>query len=147
RSNPEIIEFMEEMEFGEDYYQLHKYHFVKLIEIVKNMTKDPKLPITPIVYQESYRDECEIDRRTIIHVWKTVDWQKHVHTAILDGYKVIVSGTWNLNDIQNDLDWMRYYAQNIRDFGGSLTQTQSVIGGEATLWSTRVDATNIMSLA
>ncbi|CAH8853331.1 unnamed protein product, partial [Trichobilharzia szidati] len=67
--------------------------------------------------------------------------------ATLDGYNVIVSGTWNLNDIQNDLDWMRYYAQNIRDFGGSFTQTQSVIGGEATLWSTRVDATNIMSLA
>ncbi|CAH8853305.1 unnamed protein product, partial [Trichobilharzia szidati] len=58
-----------------------------------------------------------IDHKTIIHVWKTVDWQKYVYNATRDGYNVIVSGTWNLNDIQNDLDWMRYYAQNIRDFG------------------------------
>nr|CAH8819462.1 unnamed protein product [Trichobilharzia regenti] len=81
-------------------------------------TTDPELPITPIVYQESYADECGIDLDTIIHVWKTVDWEKHVYNATLDGYKVIVSGTWNLNDIQSDLDWMRYYSQNIRDFGG-----------------------------
>ncbi|CAH8853279.1 unnamed protein product, partial [Trichobilharzia szidati] len=59
RSNPQINRFMEEMKFGEDYYQLHKYHFVKLIEIVKDMTTDPALPITPIVYQESYAEECE----------------------------------------------------------------------------------------
>nr|CAH8820765.1 unnamed protein product [Trichobilharzia regenti] len=48
------------------------------------------------------------------------DWEKHVYNATLDGYKVIVSGTWNLNDIRCDLDWMRYYSQNIKEFGDTL---------------------------
>ncbi|CAH8853291.1 unnamed protein product, partial [Trichobilharzia szidati] len=147
KSNPDIVEFMQKMGFNDDYFELEKYHFMKVIQIVMNMTTDPDYPMTPIVYQESFVEECGYDQSTIIHVWKSDNWKNYTFNATEDGHSVIISGIWNLNDLQHDDDWSRYFEQNIRDFGGTLTESIEVLGGEAEIWSTHADETNVISLA
>ncbi|CAH8834592.1 unnamed protein product [Trichobilharzia szidati] len=53
KSNPEIIEFMEEMQFGNDYYKLEAYYMENLVQIVLNATS-PEPTNTPIIYQEIF---------------------------------------------------------------------------------------------
>nr|CAH8856062.1 unnamed protein product [Trichobilharzia regenti] len=145
-SNPEIVEFMQKMGFSGKTSQLVNYYTSKVVETVKSIG-DPKAAITPILYQEVLDHGYQGDENTVIHVWKTSDWKGYTKKATKKKFNVIVSGDWNLNDLGDENDWMKYYRQNIIDFGGSVQDASLVIGGEATMWSTRVDETNVITLA
>ncbi|CAH8854508.1 unnamed protein product [Trichobilharzia szidati] len=116
-SNPEIVEFMQKMGFPGIYSELVNYYVSKVVETVKS-TADPKTAITPILYQEVLDYGYQGDENTVIHVWKTADWQGYTRKATEKNFNVIISGDWNLNDLRDENDWVKYYKQNIREFGG-----------------------------
>ncbi|VDP99921.1 unnamed protein product, partial [Trichobilharzia regenti] len=87
------------------------------------------------------------DGNTVIHVWEGLYWEEYTKTATGKKFNVIVSGDWDLSDFDNGYDWTEYYEQDIREFGGSDEQASLVIGGEAILWGTSVDETNVITLA
>ncbi|CAH8853311.1 unnamed protein product, partial [Trichobilharzia szidati] len=87
------------------------------------------------------------DENTVIHVWQSFDWKEYTRNATGKNLNVIVSGDWDLSDFHNEYDWIKYYEQDIREFGGSDEQVSLVIGGEATIWGRRVDETIMITLA
>nr|CAH8819463.1 unnamed protein product [Trichobilharzia regenti] len=87
------------------------------------------------------------DENTVIHVWESIAWKGFTKEATEKKFNVIVTGDWNLNNLHNEYEWTKYYEQDIREFGGTDEEASLVIGGEATLWGTRVDETDVITLA
>ncbi|CAH8838472.1 unnamed protein product [Trichobilharzia szidati] len=144
--NPEIIEFMQKMEIPHKWTQLVDYYVSKIVETVKSVT-DRNPPIIPILCQDVLEYGYQREENTVIHVWKTKTWKGYTRKATGKRFNVIVSGDWDLSDLHNEYDWIKYYEQDIREFGGSDEEASLVIGGEATLWGTHVDETNVITLA
>ncbi|CAH8852869.1 unnamed protein product, partial [Trichobilharzia szidati] len=116
-SNPEIVGFMQKMGFSGNSSQLVNYYLSKVIDTVKSVA-DRNPPITPILYQDVLEYGYQGDENTVIHVWETSDWEEYIKKATGKKFNVIVSGDWVLSDLHNEYDWIKYYEQDIRKFGG-----------------------------
>ncbi|CAH8852993.1 unnamed protein product [Trichobilharzia szidati] len=146
KSNPEIVQFMDSMQFGDDYGKLVTYYMDRLVEIIANVTPSEST-ITPILHESVFTNGFRSNTNAIIHVCSSLDWKTVTQLATTEGFNVIVTGAWQLDVWLSADDWKQHYEQDIRDFGGTDEQSQLVIGGLAAIWGRLVDETNLISLS
>lgn len=113
--------------------ELYEYFETRLLDIVNNQNK------TPIVWQEVFNLNLTITKNTIIDIWKGFD-QKAMEEATTRGFKVILSGCWYLDHLEDD--WGTFYKCNPANFTGDV---DLLIGGHASMWGEYVDASNFIS--
>ena len=101
-----------------------------------------RLQKQPIIWQDML-DVAKVDlpAGTIIDVWK--DWLPESRSKATTHHKVIYSSCWYLDHL--DQDWNAFYCCDPRDFNGTNSQKANIIGGHASMWGERVDATNFMA--
>jgi hexosaminidase len=117
-------------------YNLLNYFESILTDIVASCGK------TPIVWQELLNEGVDLPTGTVIDVWKGFDKQT-IQNATKRHYPVVISGCWYLDHLTND--WKSYYNCEPLDFNGTHAQKQLVMGGHASMWGERVDATDFMA--
>lgn len=80
----------------------------------------------------------------VIHVWHGND---EVAAVVAAGYRGIVSSNWYLDDAGTPADqWPDYYKDDPRSYvakNATAAQRALVIGGEAAMWNSAFDATNM----
>jgi len=96
---------------------------------------------TPIVWQELINEGVDLPPETIIDVWKGFD-TKTIEDATRRNYTVIVSGCWYLDHLGDR--WDTYYKCELLNFNGTQVQKDLIMGGHASMWGERVDASNFM---
>eukprot|EP01134_Creolimax_fragrantissima_P004310 CFRG4310T1 len=87
---------------------------------------------------------------TILNVWNphiTQGWEAKIATVTDNGYNVIVSAPWYLDNISATKDWINFYKAEPLAFYGSVAQKALVIGGQACMWGEYVDGANIIQRA
>jgi len=116
--------------------ELLQYFELDLIDTVGK-----KLDKRVIVWQDLFDSGVELPISTVLDVWKEWILAGSLYNATSAGYDVIVSACWYL-DHQNER-WWDFYRCNAMD-KANLTQDQRehVLGGHASMWGERVDATN-----
>lgn len=96
---------------------------------------------TPIVWQELLNEGVDLPPGTVIDVWKGFD-TKTIQDATKRGYPVLISGCWYLDHLNNK--WHDYYNCDPLNFNGTHAQKQLIMGGHASMWGERVDATDFL---
>lgn len=100
---------------------------------------------TAIVWQEVYNlgllPQQDNNHTIIVDVWKSTD-NVTIPQATAQNLTVISSQCWYLDHLQDD--WNDYYQCLPRNFSGTALQKSRVIGGHASMWGERVDATNFI---
>ena len=98
----------------------------------------------PVVWQDVFDYGAVLPKSVLFDVWK--DWKRDgsLYNITAAGYDVILSAGWYLDHLE--ADWWKLYMNNPRDILPNATdaQRQHVIGGHASMWGERVDATNFM---
>jgi hexosaminidase len=95
----------------------------------------------PIAWQELLNEGVDLPPGTIIDVWKGFD-TKTIENATKRSYPVILSGCWYLDHLTDN--WLTFYNCEPLNFNGTKAQKDLVMGGHASMWGERVDATNFM---
>lgn len=96
----------------------------------------------PIVWQDVLESGfLQLPPGTIVDVWK--EWMPESRSMISATHKILFSSCWYLDHL--DKDWMYMYLCDPRDFNGTETQKNNVIGGHASMWGERVDETNFVA--
>lgn len=138
KSSPNITQFMEKMQFGEDYKKLENYYIRKLLDIIDSFHSGS------VVWQEVFDNGVKVHPDTVIEVWKDKELEE-LEAVTAAGLKAILSSPWYLSRISLGPDWHGYYAVEPLNFTGTDQQKALVIGGEACMWGEYVDATNVIS--
>lgn len=142
QTNPDIIQFMKKMNFGDDYAKLESYFIGKLIDIVQNLNR------SYLVWQEVFDNNVKIRPETVVHVWKNPinhTWKEEMEAVTSAGYQALLSSCWYLNYIKYGSDWYDLYRCDPQNFNGTEKAKQLVMGGEVCMWSEYVDASNLIS--
>lgn len=137
KSNPNITQFMKDMQFGDDYKKLESFYIGKLLDIVDSYKSGS------VVWQEVFDNGVKVHPDTVIEVWKGKELEE-LEAVTAAGLKAILSSPWYLNRITLGPDWHNYYAVEPQNFNGTELQKALVIGGEACMWGEWVDATNVI---
>ncbi|KAF5398701.1 Beta-hexosaminidase subunit alpha [Paragonimus heterotremus] len=145
QSNPEVLQFMDQMGMGRNFTLLQSYYTEQLIKLVRRLPTNGRNMI-PVVWQEVFENGFRSDKDTIIHVWKG-DWPPMMKNITKAGFHVLFSSCWYLDLISYGVDWPAYYNCDPTSFGGTPEEIARVIGGEAALWGEHVDHTNLFSRA
>jgi len=120
--------------------KLHEIYEAKMINMTHKYAKEA------IVWQDLFDGRMNLDKETVIHVRNNDIWRQSLDRITQAGYKVLLSGGWNWNGVDNGDHWKDFYAQEPTSFGGSYEQHNLIVGGEACMWGELVDATNIIPL-
>lgn len=96
---------------------------------------------TPIAWQELLNEGVDLPPGTVIDVWKGFD-NDTIIEATQRGYPVVISGCWYLDHLKDD--WKTYYECEPLRFNGTQAQKELILGGHASMWGERVDATDFM---
>ncbi|CAN7984263.1 unnamed protein product, partial [Ixodes pacificus] len=137
KSSPEIRRFMEAHNFT-SISQVEEYYVTRTLSNVK------RLGSKYIIWQDPIENDVQVDRDTLVQVWKG-DWKQMARRVVRKGHKMVLSTPWYLDYISYAADWKKYYTADPRDFSGTESEKQLVVGGEACLWSEYVDATNLIA--
>jgi hexosaminidase len=113
-------------------------HFERILQSIVSETHNK----TTIVWQEAFNLGLPLRNDTIIDVWKLSD-NTTVAQATARNHSVLISSCWYLDYLNRD--WKDFYSCVPRNFTGTTQQKSRVIGGHASMWGERVDATNFMS--
>lgn len=145
KSSPEIKEFMKEHNYT-DYNQVEQHYVKKTLKNVKDVG------YKYIIWQDPIDNEVEAEPDTIVGVWKDTyldskmdKWENYIVPIANKGYQIILSACWYLNYISYGQDWKKYYECDPRNFNGTETEKDQVIGGEVCMWGEYVDGTNLLS--
>lgn len=138
QSNPNIKQFMTQMQFGTDYAKLESYYIQKLLDIAN------KYHAGPVVWQEVFDNKVQVHPDTVVEVWKG-KYQEELSAVTAAGLRAIVASPWYLDYISYGSDWRSYYQVEPLNFNATDAQKALVMGGEACLWAEYVDATNVDS--
>lgn len=139
KSNPDILRFMKEMNFGTDFAKLESYYIQRVVDIVHQLKK------SYLVWQEVLDNGVAIKADTVVHVWKGGHWQEEMKRSTSKGYATLLSSPWYLNYIRYGSDWIDYYNCEPYNFNATKKEESLVIGGEACMWGEWVDASNVIS--
>nr|CAH8845394.1 unnamed protein product [Trichobilharzia regenti] len=143
KSNPDILKFMEENNFGSDFGRLESYYFDQLTEAIQSVQPDGH-SITPVVWDGVYMDGYRPTKTTVIQVWNGGDWTELVEGIISAGYRVIISSCWLFTGINGPRRWMDYYACDPSAFKAEDEARNLIIGGEAIVYTEYVDESNLI---
>nr|CAH8845408.1 unnamed protein product [Trichobilharzia regenti] len=144
QSNPEVLNFMNVMNFGDDFGKLESYYFDHLTEVIQSVQPEG-YAVTPVVWQDVYENGYRPSNATVIHVRKAEDWPQLVKSITSDGYRVILSSCWQINNANFSGDWYDYYECDPGAFEGTEDEQQLVVGGEAILFGEYVDESNLFT--
>lgn len=95
----------------------------------------------PIAWQELLNEGVDLPPGTVIDVWKGFDTAT-IENATKRGYPVLISGCWYLDHLKDT--WSDYYHCEPLAFNGTHSQKKLIMGGHASMWGERVDASNFM---
>ncbi|KAM6224336.1 beta-hexosaminidase subunit beta [Rhynchocyon petersi] len=138
KSNPDIKTFMKKEGFGTDFKKLESLYIQQVVNIVTNLKKNS------IVWQEVFDDNVQLQKDTVLEVWKMAGYTEELSKITQAGFPVILAAPWYLDLISYGQDWKAYYQVEPLNFPGSDEQKKRILGGEACLWGEFVDATNIL---
>jgi hexosaminidase len=119
-----------------DTVQVLQYFEQDLIALVTG----PLLGKRAIVWQDLFDSGVNLPRDTILDVWKEWTWEKSLNDTTAAGYDVLLSACWYLDHLNEDW-WQFYQCDPLRGLRDS-RQSEHVLGGHASMWGERVDATN-----
>lgn len=87
---------------------------------------------------------ARVPRDTVVQLWSEYSgsYRPGSHDLAVAGYRMVFSANWNLSAFKYGEDWKRFYTHDPGLAYGSARD--HIIGGEATLWSHIVDATNLI---
>ncbi|CAH8845429.1 unnamed protein product [Trichobilharzia szidati] len=142
-SNPDVLKFMEENNFGGDFAKLESYYFDKLIEVVQSVQPEGH-SITPVFWDGVYIDGCRPSKTTVIQVWKGGAWIDILKDITSSGYRVIMSSCWLFTGINSPGNWADYYECDPTAFGATEEERNLIIGGEAVVYTEHVDESNLI---
>jgi hexosaminidase len=135
KSSQSVQEWMRKHNVTREVDLLHMFSEKVLAHVTDKLHK------RPIVWQELFDLGVELPKNAIIDVWKEWDLSARVN-ATMQGYKVLFSACWYLDHLNED--WYSFYKCDPRGFNGTTAQKRLVIGGHASMWGERVDATNFL---
>ncbi|GAB6029724.1 hypothetical protein CHUAL_005444 [Chamberlinius hualienensis] len=136
-SNPLITNFMKQMNIT-TYRQLESYYMTNLLDSVT------ELGFSPLVWQEVFDNNVELDNSTVVEVWKSAEMLE-MFEVTKAGYRAILASCWYLDYIYHMPDWQQFYICEPQDFNATQQQLDLVIGGEACLWGEYVDGSNLIA--
>lgn len=126
---------MEINNIKEGINQLEEFFIQRLYDIVTN--RSAKV----IVWEEVFNDGAELNKDTIIQVWKS---NSKLGEVTRSGYPAILSACWYLDHLSSPGgDWEKFYACEPYEYVES-EYKKNILGGEACMWTEVVDATNIL---
>ncbi|XP_077535674.1 beta-hexosaminidase subunit alpha-like [Haemaphysalis longicornis] len=126
----------------------------KFERCVKKFLKIPrKLGFKLMVWRDglnvSKKSKCRwctrVPRETIVQLWnrESRDYRPGVRDLALAGHRMVFSDSWNLSAFKYGPDWKQFYTRGPGQSAAGQAK-DLIIGGEATLWSHIVDATNLI---
>ncbi|XP_049877247.1 beta-hexosaminidase subunit beta-like [Pectinophora gossypiella] len=137
-SNPEIREFIvkNKLTSADEVYSIFMQ---KVIELLGNNT-------VPIVWQEVYDHGVPLPNNTLVQIWK----YEHVDAmtrALMDNMQILVSADWYLDYLMNNFRALYESDPRTQVAPRLLDQSllQNIVGGEACMWSEKVDDRNVIS--
>jgi len=144
RSNPDIIEWMKEMNMS-SLHEIEQYYVERTLDNIKNKVKTKYQQ-----WQDPLDNGVKVDKDAVIQVWKgrEDEWREMARNVTSKGYQMVLSSPFYLNYItyQSPLnDWEKTYNVDISSFTEDPKQKDLVIGAEICVWSEYVDATNSIS--
>lgn len=143
-SNPEIISFMKQQRWEQDFARLEQFYMQRLINVTQDVTKGE---MRYLVWQEVIDNNVVLPSSTVIHVWKDGNnFHEELARVTKFGYRTVLSSPWYLNYINYGVDWDRYYLAEPLSFNGTESQKRLVIGGEACMWGEFIDAVSVTSI-
>ncbi|KAF8566992.1 hypothetical protein P879_07392 [Paragonimus westermani] len=116
QSNPEVLQFMDQMGMGRNFSLLQSYYTEQLIKLVKRLPPNGR-SVIPVVWQEVFENGFRSDEDTIIHVWKS-GWPSMMKRITKAGFRVLLSSCWYLDQISYGVDWPAYYSCDPTHFNG-----------------------------
>jgi len=140
KSSPVIKDFMEARNWS-DYAQVEEYYMQRLVDIVRTYPKN----VSYIVWQEVVDNGVDVNKDTIVNVWKLEGNEEEMSKVTGMGYRALTSACWYLNKISYGIDWPKYYDCDPHNFNGTDAQKRLVLGGGPTMWTEFVDSTNLIS--
>ncbi|GBM99051.1 Beta-hexosaminidase subunit beta [Araneus ventricosus] len=145
KSSPEIREFMQQNNYTE-YNEVEQHYVKKTLENVKDVG------YKYMIWQDPIDNDVVADPDTLVEVWKDnyldkrlEKWEDYIVPIARKGYQIILSACWYLNYISYGMDWKRYYECDPRNFDGTDTEKELVVGGEVCMWGEFVDGTNLLA--
>jgi len=118
-----------------DYYALQDFFVGKTQEISKSIGK------LLVHWQELFTENMHLEKNSIVQVWKD---HETLDSVVRTGFRGTLSFGWYLDHL--DLSWQNMYSNEPSD--GKLTPAEEarIIGGEACMWTEKVDECNIEPL-
>ena len=135
KKSPKIRAWMSRHNMTEEV-ELVRYFEKKLLQYVTT-----HLHKIPIVWQELVDSGVELPPGTMVDVWKEGDTSAR-EKATRAGYPVLFSACWYLDHLGEN--WSSMYSCDPRAFNGTQEQKNLVLGGHASMWGERVDASNFL---
>ena len=143
QSNPAITAFMAARGIAGNYAALESLYVQRVLGIVQALGK------VPIGWQELFDNGLNLTAETVVAAWKNPfsAGQEELARVTAAGQQVILASGWYLNYVAyvTGGQWRDYYLNDPTNFTGTAAQKQLVVGGEWSLWSEYVDATNFIS--
>nr|CAH8845416.1 unnamed protein product [Trichobilharzia regenti] len=143
KSNPDILKFMEENNFGSDFGKLESYYFDQLTEAIQSVQPEGH-SITPVIWDGVYIDGYRPSKATVIQVWNGGVWTELVKWITSAGYRVIMSSCWLFTGVHSAKYWMKYYECNPTAFNATEEERNLVVGGEAVVYTEYLDKSNLI---
>ncbi|VDP97970.1 unnamed protein product [Trichobilharzia regenti] len=166
KSNPDILKFMEENNFGSDFGKLESYYFDQLTEAIQSVQPEGH-SITPVIWDGVYIDGYRVSKffllsnnisiwfisysstllpskATVIQVWNGGVWTELVKWITSAGYRVIMSSCWLFTGVHSAKYWMKYYECNPTAFNATEEERNLVVGGEAVVYTEYLDKSNLI---
>lgn len=134
-SNPTIGTYMKENNLSNR--DLLAKFFVNIFSLLQSDT-------VAIVWQDVFDNGVPLNVDTIVQVWKGAG--ESMLQPMLQGYQVLYSSNWYLNESTNFDEFYRTDPQKmVKDISNKAWITRLVIGGEACMWGGEVDDQNLMT--
>ncbi|CAL1268451.1 unnamed protein product, partial [Larinioides sclopetarius] len=141
KSSPEIRAFIQHNNYTE-YNEVEQHYVKKTLENVK------EVGYKYMIWQDPIDNNVVADPYTLVQVWKdkrSEKWEDNILSIARKGYHIILSACWYLNYISYGMDWKKYYKCDPRNFNGTDTEKNLVVGGEVCMWGEYVDGTNLLA--
>ncbi|KAL5244270.1 hypothetical protein ACI65C_011680 [Semiaphis heraclei] len=133
-TNKRIQKFMHLNNIKNDT-ELKNYYFKNLFTMTRN------LKTVPIVWEEIFDENIQLDPNVVVQVWKS-DYNYSIVSEIMKcGHPVLFSSCWYVNYIEFGTDWLNFYRCNPTAVAGD---NRLFLGGEACMWGEFADETNLL---